>query len=154
MGINKTELMAIEWLKKQGYKKNEIIKTNSTPDFVCLDGKKYEVKFLYRNKLVFSYRQVEKLKNNDMILVFNNNSFVHKFLWKNKNKINFNIVVISPPKDGITMKLDKKLIKNVFNTVEKKFGFDALKASKGQISNTQAVNVALEDWLKIKGKKK
>mgnify|MGYP001400236515 CR=1 FL=1 len=92
--VNKTELKAIEYLISQGYKENEIIKnSNKTPDLICLDGKRFEVKFLYGNSLVFYSTQLKDLKDDDTILVFNKDELVTKFNWKDKDSISFNIIV-------------------------------------------------------------
>ena len=92
--VNKTELMALEWLEKRGYKQNEIIKNyNKSPDFICPDGKRYEVKLLYGKQIVFQSSQTKNLKDDDIILVFDKTKFITKFLWKDKKSISFNIVV-------------------------------------------------------------
>ena len=74
---------------EKGYKKTDIIfSPNRTPDFHCLsDGKKYEVKFLYKDKILFSVVQTKLLLNSDIIVVFNRDGeFVEEFEWKNRNK--------------------------------------------------------------------
>ncbi len=87
--------MALEWLKKKGYKEEDIIKnSNKSPDFICNDGKRYEVKFLYGGRIIFYDTQIKNLKEQDIILVFDRSNFVTKFLWKDKNKISLNIQVI------------------------------------------------------------
>ena len=102
MGINKTELMALRWLKNQGYKKGEIIKGTRSPGFVCSDGKRYEVKFLYGDKILFTEKQVESLKDNDIILIFNKKKFIDKFLWKDRSKIHLEIHI---PKKPVSLSL-------------------------------------------------
>lgn len=94
--VNKTELMALEWLKNhEGYKENEIIKnTNKSPDFVCLDGKRYEVKFLYKNMIIFYSTQIKNLKDNDFILVFDRDKFITKFFWKDRKNISIKIKIV------------------------------------------------------------
>ena len=107
MSINKTELLALDWLKKQGYKENEIIKnSNTSPDYICRDKKRFEVKFLYGIYLIFSSSQVKNLKDTDTILVFDRNRFVSKFLWKDKNKVSFRIKVCKPFA-GTTIQINK-----------------------------------------------
>ena len=108
--VNKTELLAIEWLQKQGYKKEQIIKSQS-PDFTCTDGKRYEVKLAYGNKLLFWNTQVPKLKENDTILVFNKNTFITKFLWKDRYNSSFDFKILEvEQKPKIMVEEDTKMI--------------------------------------------
>ncbi len=87
--------MALEWLKNQGYKGNEIIKqSNTSPDFICQDGKRYEVKFLYANKIIFYDAQVKSLLEDDIILVFDRDKFILKFLWKDREKVLLNVYFV------------------------------------------------------------
>ena len=87
--LNKTETMALEWLiNERGYKKEDVNKTNNTPDFVCEDGKRYEVKYLYANKIIFNGYQSTKMKNEDIVIVFDNRGFCDEFLWGDRDKIN------------------------------------------------------------------
>ena len=92
--MNKTELMAKEWLEKKGYHENDMIfRPQVSPDFICKDGKRYEVKFLYGNKLLFYNKQVKQLKNTDIILVFTNKGFFSEFMWGERNKTIFDITI-------------------------------------------------------------
>ena len=110
--MNKTEQMAFEWLKKQGYKEGEIIfNSNRSPDFICKD-RRYEVKYLYGDKLIFSTPQIKNLKEKDFILVFNRNGFFNKFIWKEKNQTMFNII-IADNKNGITIKVSDEIWKKL-----------------------------------------
>lgn len=112
--LNRTELMALEWLKGQGYKDNEIIKQNNkTPDFVCQDGKRYEVKFLYGNRIIFYNTQIEELQNDDVILVFDRTQFVRKFLWSNRKNISINIYVVNRDNNKINIQLEKETVKDL-----------------------------------------
>lgn len=96
MAINKVELMAIEWLKQKGYKESDFVHLhNKSPDFICHDGSRYEVKFLYGDKLIFSKKQTDILKPSDNILVFDRKGFVKQFQWKSRKKTSFQIKVIS-----------------------------------------------------------
>jgi hypothetical protein len=111
--INKTELKAIEYLISQGYKESEIIKnSNKTPDLICLDGKRYEIKYLYGNSLVFYSTQIKDLKDDDIILVFNKDELVNKFEWKDRDKISFYIRI--QQLDGkSTIQLDKTTLEKL-----------------------------------------
>lgn len=92
--MNKTEKLGFEWLQKQGYRRSYIkFNCNTSPDFVCFDGKRFEVKKLYKKDraLSFSSSQIKQLKDTDIILVFNDEELVYKFLWKDRKKIPYNI---------------------------------------------------------------
>ena len=94
--MNKTEQLGFKWLKKQGYKNNDIkFNVNKSPDFICSDGRRYEVKSLQKfNRIDFQTSQTKKLKNSDTILVFDEKRLVKEFLWKDrkKQKFHFNIL--------------------------------------------------------------
>jgi len=71
--MNNTEEKALNWLISQGYKANSII-YKKTPTFISTD-KKFEVKRLYGNQIIFYNKQYQILKklNNVLILVFRDN---------------------------------------------------------------------------------
>lgn len=112
--VNKTELMALEWLKtNEGYKENEIIKnSNSSPDFICQDGKRYEIKFLYGNRIIFYSTQIKNLKDNDIILVFDRTKLITKFLWKDREKISIDVQIVEI-KDRTTIQIEKKTLEKL-----------------------------------------
>ena len=111
MGINKSELMALKWLKNQGYKDQDIIKnSNKSPDFICSDGARYEVKYLYRNAVIFYSTQLKSLKETDIILIFNNAGFVYKFLWKDRDDIHFKIKIVNISDTLVKVQLDKDIV--------------------------------------------
>lgn len=118
--MNKTEQMALDWLKKElGYKDNEIIfNERRTPDFTCVDGKRFEVKFLYGNQLLFSVVQEKQLKDDDIILIFNRKGYFNQFNWVDRNKVMYNIKISNPNEGMTTVKLDKKTIEKL-----KQYGF-------------------------------
>ena len=97
--MNQAEMLAFEILKKRGYKEEEIIyQGTKNPDFVCNDGKRFEVKKLYgRDELLFTERQMKELENTDTILVFNTErkEQIGEFLWSGKEiQTKFKIKVI------------------------------------------------------------
>ena len=97
--VIKSETMAYDWLIKKGYTYKDIKKNGKqTPDFICSDGKRYEVKTVYGNRIVIFDHQYESLKPTDIILVFDKKGFVTKFLWKDKSttKINVRINNVTP----------------------------------------------------------
>ncbi len=111
--VNKTELMALEWLKKKGYKEEDIMKRSHTsPDFICQDGKRYEVKFLYGNRILFYSTQIKNLKGSDIILVFDRAGFVTKFLWEDRKNIAMDLKVIEQ-KDRTTIQIRNKTLKRL-----------------------------------------
>ena len=94
--MNQTEYLAFKLLKeKKGYKEKEIIfRPNKSPDFICLDGKRYEVKFLRGNQLIFYSKQIRDLNPEDNILVFDRKEFITEFMWGDRDKTAFDIKTI------------------------------------------------------------
>ncbi len=83
--VNKTEIMGKEWLEKtKNYKEKDIIKNSGTPDYICSDGQRYEVKYFNGGKLMFTNHQIKSLKENDNIIVFDKQKYIGEFLWKNR----------------------------------------------------------------------
>lgn len=60
--MNKTEEKGLNWLIGEGYKRGEII-YKKIPTFITLDDKKFEVKRLYGNQIIFYSSGYNKLKN-------------------------------------------------------------------------------------------
>jgi hypothetical protein len=93
--LNKTEVMALKWLKTQGYSEEDIFhNTRASPDFMCTDGKQYEVKKVYCNTLIFTDLQLKTLNSDVIILVFDNENFVSSFFWGKRENEKFKIVNI------------------------------------------------------------
>ena len=66
--MNKTELLGWELLREQGYKKKDVkFNCNKSPDFICSDGKRYEVKIIFGKNILFYPTQIKSLKKNDII---------------------------------------------------------------------------------------
>jgi len=76
--MNATELTARRWLAQEaGVAEEEVVFSSSgTPDFVMPDGSKYEVKRLYRNKIILYPSQVRTLReqNDISVIVFRGGS--------------------------------------------------------------------------------
>lgn len=76
--MNTTEKIAHLWLAEaKGLNMDEVIfSSNKTPDFILPDGSKYEIKLLYKDKIILFPSQVEVLKEQQdiMVLVFARNS--------------------------------------------------------------------------------
>ncbi len=72
--MNRTQERALNWLVAQGYKKQDIIFKQSSPCFIIKE-KKFDVKRLYGNQVIFYNKQYLKLKksSNTVILVFKDN---------------------------------------------------------------------------------
>jgi len=72
--MNVTELTARRWLAQEASVREEevVFSSNMTPDFVMPDGSKYEVKRLYRDKIILYPSQVSALReqNDISVLVF------------------------------------------------------------------------------------
>ena len=110
--MNKTEILAFNWLKEKGYKEKDIIFfIRKTPDFICNDGKRYEAKFLYGNRLLFSKSQIPSLKDNDSIIVFDRNKFVSEFKWKDREKTIFKIEIINYLEGTDTIRISSEIKK-------------------------------------------
>ena len=112
--MNKTETLAFNLLKERGYKEKDIIfNSNKTPDFMCNDGKRFEVKFLYGNQLLFSKLQILVLKADDLILVFNRDRFISEFKWKDRRKSVFEIKIVDYGSDNKIIKINKETQKKL-----------------------------------------
>jgi len=76
--MNSTEKKARAWIAKvDGLKEEEIIfNATKTPDFILPDGTKYEVKFLYKDKIILYPAQLKVLRKEPdiTVLVFVRNS--------------------------------------------------------------------------------
>ncbi len=111
--VNKTELMALKWLKDQGYKDNQIMrKRNTSPDFICEDGKRYEVKFLYGDRIIFYSTQLKNLRDSDVVLVFDKTKLITKFLWKDRKKIAINIKIVEQ-NERTTIQIERKTVEKL-----------------------------------------
>jgi len=85
--MNQIELLGFEWLRKHGYEEKDIrFNCNKSPDFICSDGKRYEVKKIQKNQILFYPIQITSLKEDDIILVFQKENYVTNFLWKEREK--------------------------------------------------------------------
>ncbi|MBU2639602.1 MAG: hypothetical protein KKG75_02740 [Nanoarchaeota archaeon] len=72
--MNKTQERALNWLITQGYKKQDIIFKQSSPCFFVKE-KKYDIKRLYGNQIIFYNKQYSQLKkqSSTIILIFRDN---------------------------------------------------------------------------------
>ena len=88
--MNKSERIAREWLiKEKGYKKEDIFfQSNDTPDFVCTDGKGYEVKRLYGTSVLIYEKQTQNLAGTTIIVVnTEKEEVVTTFEWDNRDNV-------------------------------------------------------------------
>ena len=112
--MNKTEQKAFEWLKNKGYKETEIIfRSKDTPDFICSDASKYEVKFLYGSKIIFYNNQFEQMQDEDWVLVFDENKFIMDFKWKDRNTIPITIKLIKSDTTTKTIRISDQVWKQL-----------------------------------------
>jgi len=87
-----TERLAYEYLLTKGYKEQDIhINGRISPDFICSDGKRYEVKLVRGNQILFTKLQLDTLQPNDIVLVFNESGLKSEFLWKDRQKSGYRI---------------------------------------------------------------
>jgi len=104
VGHSKTEYMAIEYLKKKGFSK--IVRNpDRTPTFICDDKVRVEVKRLQAGIIYFTRNQIEKMKDDDVVLVFDDNGFVTEFRWKDRDKQKLRIKVLD--KSYRTIRIDE-----------------------------------------------
>ncbi len=142
--LNTSEKIAYEWLKKKyKYSFKDIIKSNKTPDFICNDGKRFEVKALYVNSIMFSQQQMNSLKDDDFIIVVdtNNKKIVGYFKWKDREKEKFRIYVPKQNYSGI--KIDEETHTKFFkakNLAEFK--------SEGRVTVSDFIEELLEPYFK------
>ncbi|MEK6856602.1 MAG: hypothetical protein AABX49_01160 [Nanoarchaeota archaeon] len=74
--MNKAQEKALNWILRQGYKREEIVfKQNKSPNFTTNDSKKFEAKKLYGSQIIFYNTQYQQLKQHPktLILVFREN---------------------------------------------------------------------------------
>ena len=78
--FNRDELTALDYLlTTKGYTIEQIRhNTVESPDFICSDGKKYEVK--HDRTATFSLKQLSVLEDDDIILLVNGNK-IREVLW-------------------------------------------------------------------------
>jgi hypothetical protein len=92
--MNPTEQVALDYLSSIGYNREKITHlSNKSPDFICPDGSRYEVKLLYGNRLVFYEKQITQLQSDDTVLVFNQKILVKTFKWGERKKLNLTISI-------------------------------------------------------------
>ena len=91
--LNYAETIAYNWLKEKGYKEIKHV-SNITPDFICENGDKYEVKRLYKrktktNQLIIYEQQIKNLDSETVIIVVDTemNEVVETFKWDIKNPL-------------------------------------------------------------------
>jgi hypothetical protein len=94
--LNKTTLLALEWLKSKNFNTSDLAIFGDKPIITHIPtNQRYVAKYLYRNKILFSTQQKNIMDNNDTVLVFNNRDMlIDQFLWKDKNKTRYHIVII------------------------------------------------------------
>jgi len=131
--MNKTELMAFEWLKtSKGYTEDQIIRNAGTPAFVCTDGKRFDSRFLYGKKILFSAKQSKSLRPDDVIIVFDRDKFVSNFLWHDRFACPF------------VVKIMDEHLKTVFVSDHVKKEIRKLVVAKGLSDDNQAIEYLLE----------
>jgi hypothetical protein len=112
--MNESEHLAKKWLiEKKKYKETDIIfRPNKSPDFICQDGNRYEVKYLYGNNLLFSEKQTKSLQDDDIILVFDKKEHRAEFKWKDRKNTMFTFKY-NCQKDITSIQLNKSTIEKL-----------------------------------------
>jgi predicted DNA binding CopG/RHH family protein len=137
MKLTYTEKIAFNWLLSSGYKITEIVhKGNGNPDFLCSDGKGYEVKS--NNDFTFTEKQVAILRDTDIILVVKEGKVIEALTWKEI-------------KDGNRLKkIKKERIKTIVTSIriEEKLLKDAkIKATKENIKIGKFIENAIRSFV-------
>lgn len=126
--MNKTEILAFELLKKRGYKEGDIAYQGSkNPDFVCSDGKRFEIKRIYgKNELLFTERQMKELKGTDIILVFDSEDKELKgeFFWSDR-QTDFTIKIIKRSNTKMQITVSDKTYE-ILKREMKKIGYERI----------------------------
>ncbi len=93
--MNKTTLLAIDWLKSKGFNSSDLVTYRDKPMITHIPtNQRYIAKYLYRNKLIFSTYQKNAIDNDTTILVFDSHDrLVESFIWKDKSKTKYQIMV-------------------------------------------------------------
>lgn len=74
--MNRTQEKALQWLMKQGYKREDItFRQSKSPNFITNDNKKFDAKRLYGAQIIFYNTQYQQLKHDSktLILIFRDN---------------------------------------------------------------------------------
>lgn len=123
--MNKSELICFEWLKEQGHEEEDILfSANKSPDFKCSNGKKYEAKKLYGDKILFSERQLTDLDNTLIVVVdADKEKVVKTFEFDDKDKLNDLKIIISKKRGMfVDIAMDEETREEVFGFANE-FGF-------------------------------
>jgi len=107
-GPHKSEYIAIEYLK-QKYIKIQRNK-DKTPDFICVgeDGRvdRIEVKRLQSGIIFFTYNQASKMKDDDIVLVVDDEKVVGSFRWKDRDRVKWRVTVGEKKESKVTLRVD------------------------------------------------
>jgi len=106
-GPHKSEYIAIEYLK-QRYIKIQRNK-DKTPDFICVgkDGRvdRIEVKRLQSGIIFFTHNQANKMRDDDIVLVVDDEKVVGSFYWKDRDKVKWRVTVGEKKEDVATLQI-------------------------------------------------
>lgn len=68
--MNESEKVAFKYLCEQGYLETDIkFQSRSSPDFITLDNKKWEVKRVFHNSIFFTYSQKYEFPKHDINVI-------------------------------------------------------------------------------------
>lgn len=103
--MNKSEQIAKEYLQKKH--KEIVFRSRKTPDFTT-ESQEYEVKKIYGSQLIFYDTQIEKIKEDTVILAVNEIAVEKEFLWKDRDKQPYKIHIEDTAKKGRIVRIDRK----------------------------------------------
>lgn len=107
MRLSESEHIVLNWLKTKYKEENISRNSNRSPDFICPD-ESYEVKYLYRNTLVFNETQIEMMeKMNPIIVVVSHGEIVDKFKWSERNNKKYKIHITKVDKNMCSMRISR-----------------------------------------------
>lgn len=111
--MNETEKTAYKWLLSKGYKPNEIAyQAKKTPDFICSDNSKFEVKRLYGNVIWFHRKQFNELRESkDIFIVVFDDARTNPVTQFKSNTLKEGAVI-----DGVIIKVSNYRVNTSYTT--------------------------------------
>jgi len=110
-GARKSEYIAVDHLKKKYIKIQR--NKDGTPDFICLKENggvdRVEVKRVQAGIIIFTENQARKMRDDDIVLVVDDEKVIGEFRWRDRRKVPWRIKVREDKKVQLRMALDEDL---------------------------------------------